>query len=207
MGTNIYQTIRPMMRKTLALILLLYPLFLSSQIESKRHSLSGQVRIIIGTDTVTPVNRPIVRLSGTKQGVLTDSLGNFTIKGLASNKVKINLMGHGYSADTIVEIRNKSVENFTIFARTDCNVNRRTAERDIRMGNVNLLLTTGFIPSAATPNDKDFEKQYKIEYYDYGYLSPAVECLIQYNRRIFEHLDSRYGREWRTKVRKDVRGL
>lgn len=196
-----------MMRKLFILLLLLYPLLVFSQIVSKKYSLGGQVRIIVGKDTMAPVNRPIVRLSGSKLGVLTDSLGNYLIKGLGSNKIKISLIGHGFKADTIVEIKNKSVEGFTILATTDCEVNRLAAERDIRLRDVRLLLTTGLVPSAETPGDGDFEKQYKVTYYNYGYLSPAVECVIQYNRRIFEHLDSLYGTEWRSKVRKDVRGL
>jgi len=195
------------MRKLIILALLIYPLFLFSQIGSKKFSLGGQVRIIVGKDTVTPANRPIVRLTGSQLGVLTDSLGNYLIRGLSSNKIKINMIGHGFSADTVVEIRNKSIDDFTILATTDCEVNRAVAERDIRMRNIRLLLTTGFIPPAETPIDSNFEKRYKVEYYDYGYLSPAVECVIQYNRRIFEYLDSQYGREWRSQVRKDVRGL
>jgi len=195
------------MKNILILFLLFYPLLLSGQIGAKKFSLSGQVKVIVDNDTAAPVHRPIVRVSGTQLGVLADSLGNYRINGLSSNHIKINMMGFGYSADTIVEIADRSVDGFIILAKTDCSVNRTAAERDIRLGTVRLLLTTGLVPDSRTAYDSEFERLYKVQYFDYGFLSPALECVFQYNRRIAEHLDKQYGNEWRSKVRKDVRGL
>lgn len=188
-------------------MILLSPSLLFAQLGSKKFSVSGRVRVVVGTDTVAPVRTPVVRLKNTMSGVLTDSLGNYELKGLSQGKPRVNLMGFGFKADTIVEIRDRSLENIDIIAVADCEVNKAVAEKDIMDNRIRLLLTTGIVSSAETPRDENFEKRYDVVYYNYGYLCPALECVIQYNLRIFEYLDSRYGKEWRKMVRKDVWGL
>ncbi len=188
-------------------MLLLFPTLLFGQLDSKKYSVSGRVRIVVGTDTVAPVRTPVVRLKGTMSGVLTDSLGNYQLTGLSQGKIHINLMGFGYNTDSIAEIRDRSQENIDLIAVADCDVNKATAEKDIKDKRIRLLLTTGIIPSAETPQDENFEKKYNVVYYNYGYHCPALECIIQYNRCIFEYLDTQYGKDWRNMVRKDVWGL
>lgn len=56
--------------------------------------------------------------------------------------------------------------------------------------------------------DKNFENKYKISFNDFGCVAGDIqECLIAYNKTIFEYLDKTYGRKWRREIRMDAIGL
>lgn len=89
----------------------------------------------------------------------------------------------------------------------DCTFNRERALKDIQNKKPSLLLQGGII-SVVKASDKDFEEKYKISFWDFGcVMSDNIECIIAYNKTIFEYLDKTFGKKWRQEIRKDVIGL
>jgi CarboxypepD_reg-like domain len=143
-------------------------------------------------------------------GYQCDSLGKFTIYGLAKGQHKLTFSTFGYpSTDTILTIDNDNILNFTWTINTTCNGNYNTqsALDDIKQGKVNLLIFGGIAP-VIYATDKDFKEKYKIGYDVFGCVAPDMdECLMLYNQTIFEYLDKTYGKKWCKEARKDVIGL
>jgi len=179
----------------------------SPRLAERKYSVSGRVKVVVGTDTLIPVKRPVVMIKDTKIGSLTDSLGNFAITHLDTGAVHIQVLGYGYKTDSIVRIDNSSVDSLMLYAQAECSVNGAFAEMDIQDENMCLIVATGIVPVEETPQDSIFEQKYGILFYDYGHLTPAMECMIQYNRTIFDHLDFKFGTVWRREIRRDVLGL
>jgi hypothetical protein len=87
------------------------------------------------------------------------------------------------------------------------NYSREKALDDIAEKKPTILLQGGIV-SVIKITDKDFEKKYKIPFRDLGCVIPdKIECLIAYNRTIFEYMDKTNGKEWRKEIRKDAIGL
>lgn len=80
------------------------------------------------------------------------------------------------------------------------------AERDIQAGTPYLILTSGEAPVVIT-TDAAFERQFHIDYFEMGCISPAPAAVQAYNSRIFAYLQATYGKAWRRRVRPDVVGL
>lgn len=93
-------------------------------------------------------------------------------------------------------------------ALPDChNFSREKALIDIDAKNPTILLKGGIV-SVIKMTDRSFEKKYNIPFRDLGCVVPdKIECLIAYNKAIFEYLDKTYGKEWRKEIRKDAIGL
>ncbi|HET9277110.1 MAG TPA: hypothetical protein VFN95_02970 [Flavitalea sp.] len=88
-----------------------------------------------------------------------------------------------------------------------CYYTREKAAADIKQNTAKILIQGGIAPIIYT-TDKEFFDKYKVAYYVFGCVAPEnVECLNQYNRAIFEHLDRTFGNTWRKDVRKDAIGL
>ncbi|GAB2551699.1 FEKKY domain-containing protein [Spirosoma aerophilum] len=82
--------------------------------------------------------------------------------------------------------------------------NAQAAERDIADGKPKLLLQGGIV-SVIRAGDAAIEKQFSIAYADFGCVRPAEDrCLRAYSEVVFAYLDKKYGKAWRTQVRKDV---
>lgn len=82
------------------------------------------------------------------------------------------------------------------------------ALKDIQQHQAQLIIRGGFVPVRMTAKDTTFIKRYKVSFYDSGCVLPdSEECVIAYNKTVFQHLDKRYGKKWRRQVRKDVMGL
>jgi hypothetical protein len=80
------------------------------------------------------------------------------------------------------------------------------AERDIQAGTPYLILTSGEAPVVIT-TDAAFERQFKVDYFEMGCISPPSAAVRAYNARIFAYLQATYGKTWRRRVRPDVVGL
>src|SRR5215204_2605255 len=88
-----------------------------------------------------------------------------------------------------------------------CYYTREKAAADIKQNTAKILIQGGFAPIIYA-TDKGFFDKYKVAYYMFGCVAPEnVECLNEYNRAIFEHLDKTFGKNWRKEVRKDAIGL
>ncbi|AZQ44191.1 FEKKY domain-containing protein [Nonlabens ponticola] len=95
----------------------------------------------------------------------------------------------------------------TFELKADCEYNAERAESDWKNGTANLLLVGSIAPIANSPSGNRFEKRFKVKYFDFGCEPPISECIEQYNERIFELMDEKYGNKWREKVRSDVEYL
>jgi hypothetical protein len=82
--------------------------------------------------------------------------------------------------------------------------NESVAQQDIADGKPRLLLQGGMAP-VRRAGDAAVEKQFNVAYHDFGCVRPAEDrCLKEYSQVVFAYLDKKYGKAWRTQVRKDV---
>lgn len=195
------------MKKIAFIILLLIPLAVSSQKEEGKYSVKGNLKVVVGNNFVLPADSPMIWIKKTGNIAFCDSLGNFHLENLQRGKYHIEAVGYGYKVDTIIEIVDRSIMNLTLLATPECEINTLAAEKDIKNNEIRLLLIGSIVPIMNTDEDNQFEKTFSLKYYDYGCTPPAVECVMDYNQRIFQYLDATYGKEWRKSVRKDIPGL
>lgn len=143
------------------------------------------------------------------KGIKCDSLGHFTIENLSEGQHKLSFSAFGYdNKDTLLSISGKDISDFTWTIYTDCSqFSIERALRDIQAKKPLILLQGGIAPVVYT-TDKAFESSYKIFYNDFGCVAgDRQECLIAYNKTIFDYLDKTYGKKWRKEIRKDAIGL
>ena len=89
----------------------------------------------------------------------------------------------------------------------ECFYTRERALADIK-NNTAKILVQGGIASVLYPADKAFLEKYKISYYIFGCVAPeSGDCLNEYNKAVFDHLDKAFGKGWRNEVRKDAIAL
>ena len=168
--------------------------------------MSGFVRVLVGGRVETPFEVS-VEIKQLHRLEISDSSGNFSFKNLKPGNYRLSTRGLGYvSYDTLITLIDKSIVNLSLLIKANCNVDRIVAEKDIKRKRPRLLLV-GSIAPVYYPKQDEFEKKYHIQYYDFGDSPTAEECIIQYNRMIFEYLDSKFGKTWRQEVRRDVIGL
>lgn len=156
-----------------------------------------------------PISEIFVQELITKKPIImADSLGNFRIEYLEPNKkysIEISVFGYGKQK---FEVQTKNgINNMTFELKADCEFNAKRAESEWKNGKANLLLVGSIAPIANTSSDNRFEKKFEIKYFDFGCEPPIDECLKEYNERIFELMDKKYGMKWRKKVRSDVEYL
>ena len=143
------------------------------------------------------------------KGFKCDSLGNFTIYNLSQGQHKLSFSAFGYdNKDTLVDISDKDIKNFTWTIYTHCwKYSREKALMDIQAKKPTILLQGGIAPVVYT-TDKTFKIRYRILFNDFGCVAgDRQECLIAYNKTIFDYLDKSYGKKWRKEIRKDAIGL
>ena len=145
------------------------------------------------------------------EGHQCDSAGHFVINDLQPGQHSLTFTAPGFSKiDTIIMINNSDITDFRFVVYTDCSAsshfNEQVALKDIKAGKPKLLLFSGIAPVYYV-NQKNFERKYKITYYDFGCTPDLEECMLAYNRIIFAYLDKTYGNKWRKEVRQDIIGL
>jgi len=141
-------------------------------------------------------------------GYKCDSSGRFTLYNLTAGQHKLTFSAFGYdSKDTTITIIG-DINNLRWTIYTDCwKYSKERALTDIKANKAAILLQTGIAPVVYT-TDKDFEKRYNVTFYDFGcVVADRQDCLIAYNRTVFEYLDKTYGKKWRKKIRRDAIGL
>lgn len=147
----------------------------------------------------------VVSIKGTTIGGLTDSVGNYQFNAPFGNVIlSANWMGYKPLDTTVSVTRNLVVD---IKLKAECTFNNQNAKSDIKESKSKLLLAGGVAPRANSRKDRKFMKKYRVAYYDFGDSMIAMECIEDYNKVIFEHLDKTYGHKWRKSVRQDVIGL
>ncbi len=166
-------------------------------------------KVISGISGEVPISTIYVKELITKQpSTIADNFGNFRIEYLESNKryvIEISVFGYGNQK---FDVKTKSgINNMTFKLKAECGYSAERAESDWKNGKASLLLIGSIAPIANSPADKRFEKKYGIKYYDFGCMPPIDECVKEYNERIFELMDEKYGLKWRKKVRSNVEYL
>lgn len=167
--------------------------------------ISGKVISANSSEGIPNATIMISRTNGFK----CDSLGNFTIYNLSPGQNKLSFSALGYAnKDTIVSVTDKDITNFKWIIYTDClTYSREMALTDIQAKKPTILLHSGYAPVVYT-TDKAFEKRFEIKYFDFGCVAgDRLECLIAYNKTIFDYLDKTYGKRWRKEIRNDAIGL
>ena len=189
-------------------ITIIFLLFLSSVYgqNEKNMSINGNLKVLFGFELLTPDN-PMMVLDKSYEVATIDSLGNYTFSNLKKGIYNIQVLDYNVSPEKFeFELKTESITDFNIIVTADCEVTETVATEDIKKGKPRLLLAGGIAPVIEFGQEK-FEKEYGVEYYEYGCISPPAECMSQYNKVIFEYLTEKYGRKWKRKVRKDVIGL
>jgi hypothetical protein len=166
-------------------------------------------KVISGISGEKPISDIYVQELVTKQPLtIADSLGNFRIEYLEPNKkyvIEISAFGYGKQKFDFQTI--SGINNVTFELKADCEYSAERAESDWKNGIANLLLVGSIAPIGNSSSDNRFEKKFRIKYFDFGCEPPIDECIKQYNQRIFELMDKKYGMKWRKKVRSDVEHL
>ncbi|WP_299707069.1 hypothetical protein [uncultured Pontibacter sp.] len=173
---------------------------------TERKKLYVEGRIISEVNN-KPLENVITYLQKERVFIATDSTGFFRIPVKASGEHRLIVIEGGYSElDSLIVIKTESLTDLNIVLVADCPFNRSSAEKDIKKGNPKLLLVGSIAPVVYTGQNY-FERKYKVQYYDFGCTPPADACIEEYNQKVFEFLDKKYGDKWRKEVRKDVRFL
>lgn len=127
-------------------------------------------------------------------GIFIMAILLFTSFSPTVDKIKI------YEKSTFTKITKMALDK-------DCVFGREKALKDIQNNSPSILMQGGIV-SVIKASDKDFEKKYKVSFWDLGcVVSDDIECLIAYNKTVFEYLDKTVGKEWRREIRKDVIGF
>jgi hypothetical protein len=180
------------------------PFNLSAQVDSL--IIKGHLRLLVGSEITIP-KEVSIDINHYFRFELSDSLGNFTFYNLKPGNYKLIARGLGYETlDTMIVLGNQSLSKINLLMKTKCDVDSAIAEKDIIKKKPRLLLI-GSIAPIFYKNQNIFERKFHIIYHDYGDNPPAIECVVQYNKRIFEYLDLKFGKIWRQEVRQDVIGL
>lgn len=103
-----------------------------------------------------------------------------------------------YENSTVVKIMYANPET--------CDEIEDWAKADIANNTMFLFLQGGIAPIIYS-TDKDFEKQYRVYFYDFGCVAPDYSCVVKYNCLMFDSLTEKYGKKWIKKIRKDVIGF
>src|SRR6185312_1497613 len=86
------------------------------------------------------------------------------------------------------------------------NLNADLAKHDIEKSIPKIFVTCGLTYTEET-GQKAFEKMFGIKYVIYSCMSPPEDSMKAYNQVVFSYLDTKYGKSWRKKIRKNVVGL
>ena len=194
-----------MNKLTVILLLMFFASF--GQTTKTEFEITGKVKIYLVDEWINLKNAK-VELIQKKEISDIDSLGNYKFIVDKNGSYELRVLDFKNSKIFHLEIIDESITDFDLYIKEniDCEVNKMVAEEDIKMNKPRLLLSGGILPIHEIGQEK-IEKKYSFKYYDFGCISPPIECIIQYNKLIFDYLDKKYGENWRREVRKDVIGL
>ena len=137
--------------------------------------------------------------AGRKQFIGTDSTGTFSFS-TKKSKIKLSFpYTMTKSKDTIIFTSDAST---SVVLFTHLTWDSSQAKYDIEHNDIKLFCCFGFLVTAPTQKDKDFEKEFGIKYYIMGDAPPApIDKLQTYNITIGKYLDRIHGTEWRKKTK------
>jgi len=165
-------------------------------------------RILSGVTNDAP-SEPVIIMDPRNQVFAErDSLGFYTLDSLTKGKTyNFQFLAFGYGEVKRSFEISKQVDTLNLTLNTECSFDSLTAHKDWQKGKPRLLLIGSIAPLANSAHDLKFEDNYNVEYYDFGCTPPAMDCVIDYNKQIFDLLDQQFGVRWRREIRQDVVGL
>ena len=190
----------------------IFIILLSSQLFSQDYSISGQVH---SSSIYAPLRNGSVKVKNIEPPFYPiDSLGYFHIDHLKAGEYRIKI-GATYfiPIDTLIIIKSESIDNLNFTLNTNCHFNETTVKKDVE--NKELKIFRDIPQATISPKTKEmlkFEKKYKLKYVVGSggdciidsRTDENMDCMVSYNRKVFEYLDERYGTKWRKKVIENV---
>ncbi|TCI84525.1 hypothetical protein [Tenacibaculum sp. M341] len=167
--------------------------------------ISGKVKIYLVDEWIDAKEATVELIKKNKISDL-DNSGKYKFKVDKTGSYELRVLNFNDSKIFHLEIIGELKNNFDLYVDIDCDFNKLTAEKDIKMNKPRLLLASGIVPFLEIGQEK-IENKYNFKYYDFGCILPHIECAEQYNKIIFNYLDKKYGMNWRKDIRKDVIGL
>jgi len=178
----------------------------SQESEQENYFIEGKIIALLGIKSY-PVSESVIELKGVQNRLEeSNSKGEFRFQDLKSGEYKIKFISSYGELDTTIIIENNNISDFNIYFISECEINAEIANIDLKNGNPRLLICGGVAPTEFIGQEK-FEEKYGVEYYNYGCISPAHECVLEYNQIIFEYLTQKFGNKWKKEIRKDVVGI
>ena len=165
--------------------------------------LAGKISLPEGTEI--PEEGIYVYLLDEDKGVFTDQKGYYQFQDLRKKTLyHIRVMIFGYKSQEFAVVTSKNpTTTFNINYQMKCEFDTERAILDWNSGNAKFFMASGIV-SYVNQSDEPFEEKYGIEYYDFGCVAPVDNCIIEYNSKIFELMDLKFGIHWRKEVRKDI---
>lgn len=175
--------------------------------ESKPINFYGTV---VDSKTGVPIYGANVLLNGTLLGSITDSTGKFSIINVPPGNytIKISCIGYStleynsmplYSSDSVL-FRLQYTAFEYLPQKIDCHSIIEKACQDTMLGNIFIMMSGGF---AGIPNDTA-SLRWRSELWSRFHISLAYtgcsfnECYNSHNEIIYEYLDNRYDKSWRS---------
>jgi hypothetical protein len=147
-----------------------------------------------------PIPYGIIR-TGNGTVVMTDSTGHFTITSISTKLHSLSFNTFAYAKnDTVLSPAGSLVKNFTWRVYPDCwFYSIKAAKNDIRFNERKINVQKGVVP-VLNSAIQAFEKKYKVKFLFNNVTDVRQECMMAYNKIIFENLDIAYGTGWRAEV-------
>lgn len=134
-----------------------------------------------------------------------DSLGRFVFSNLElGKKYQLTFIPNLFEDQVIEFVIDSLITEKILMLNPICDFNEKQALLDIENNEPRLLLTSGFFSIPPTENSASFERKYGVRYLDTGCQRILNSCSKEYNTIIFQYLDLKFGKYWRTEVREDV---
>jgi hypothetical protein len=183
-------------------ILFLTSLFLNIVSSIAQMRLEG--KFISEKTKLIPTEEVLIEVVENRKSTFSNSTGNFTLNNLEKNKqYTIKLTSFQYGS-LIVAFKTENDIKKVFEIKANCDFDNETARIDWKNKKAKLYLIGSIAPRANSKADKKFEKKYNLKYYDFGCTPAPTECIIEYNKEVLKLLETEYGKEWKTEMRKDV---
>lgn len=161
----------------------------------------GQVK---NNETQKPLEYLKVSLNNLKYKI-TDNEGLFSFDNLKKGEYTLQIKNQKKILFDTTLIIDKNLFDLTFYVEFKCSrYNSIKALKDINNGTPFLFLKGGVAPITYSTDDS-FEQEFKVKYYDFGCIIPEnIDCIIEYNQTILQHLQKMYGNKWKKTIRKDI---
>ena len=114
-------------------------------------------------------------------------------------------LGFAQSGKPSIDVINSSGAVRISFVENEVEA-KKLAQIDIENQILVLFLQSGISPITYS-NDIIFENKYNLFYFELGCVSHEPSIIESYNFQVFKFLDSKFGKDWRKKIRKDIIGF